>query len=190
MAAENPSDLNPYQSPNTAGSLATSGEPPNRSAARENVRRATLILAVAGAFNFFCFHLVGPSADFYANTVFGRVCMATNLLVFVSMLAFYWLAGLWLFDRSGLMFHWVFGGRARQQDWLTSMYDSLETLPRFALAGTAVWSLWLLLFYFTHAPAELTCILALCAGYLLAAGFYGILLYKWYLVRKEARWLP
>jgi len=177
--------INPYQSP-TETNEPVAEVLPDRAVALRRIHRAMLILAIPGALNFLCWHLLLAQSIMaaYPRGVYIETTFFSLLLLLAAWM-FLWKASLRLMEYAAVVVQFVFGRRISHEEWLSAMYRSLWTLGWAAPAGAVVWLIWLLLIYGLRVNFMVASVPLGIIGHLLGACVYLNIFYSWYRVRRR-----
>ncbi|MEM9574286.1 MAG: hypothetical protein AAF870_03540 [Pseudomonadota bacterium] len=170
---------NPYKSP--TATVDREQEP--RLIAEKRLRISIVILLTAGLFNvaFFCklsFGLPVFSMLFNIFINVGGTLIVGFLAWRFAMPAFELLTG-YLHDQLSR-------GSSRVQ-WFLALNSTLMTTIPFAIAGAALWCIWVYLFYVTGVGFyRISVPIGICA-HILAAGIYLPLVIRWWNIERDFR---
>ena len=170
---------NPYQSPNAI----TDHEQEPRLIAEKRLRMSIFILLIAGLFNvaFFCklsFGLPVLSMLFNIIVNVGGTLMA-GFVAWRFAMPFVELV-------TGYLHEKLSRGSDREQ-WLVALNSTLMTTIPFAIAGAALWCIWVYLFYVAGAGFyRISVPIGICA-HALAAGVYVQLAIRWWNIERNFR---
>jgi len=87
---------------------------------------------------------------------------------------------------TGFLHEQLSRGSSRMQ-WLVALNSTLMTIIPFAIAGAALWCIWVYLFYITGANFyRISVPIGICA-HVLAAGIYLQLVIRWWNIERNFR---
>lgn len=172
---------NPYQSPQ-AESVSLETQPPLRREALKSVRVATILLTLAGVFNFYCFCVHGrtlyigtPTPSMVDLTEFAAGCVGIGLIAVVC-----WFAFLPVLEFLSRMIHSIVARNTDPKQWDEALYASLKPAALLAIPGMILWFVWVIGFYFLGVNFFVISYAVGIPSHILAACLYVPLLFRWY----------
>ncbi|KAA5546222.1 hypothetical protein FYK55_04855 [Roseiconus nitratireducens] len=175
--------VNPYQ-PSSIDSADTEVGP-ERDRALASLRLAFLILLAPALMNYYAFDTYVVSAGGLPRSV-EMLSRAVNLSGFVIGGVLIWQYGLSFLERISHGIRAVFAGHCRIATWDGVLYQSLESSTVLAIAGAALWFVWVVGFYFVQIDFQTISWWVGVPAHLLAAMLYVPLLYRWYSLAKRS----
>ena len=181
-------DDNPF-SPPSALERRTESVSSTRSSARRSIQLSLLIFLIPTIYNFVCFdiertrsiaeinNIVTPMVSFFQIIGFIGIANAFIALCFLTLP---------LCEIATLCLNRWLGQRNNLDLWKTELYASMIALPKFAIPGAILWSLWVFLFYQFGMAFTTVSISVSVAAHLLAATFYIPLFVAWFKIERSS----
>lgn len=169
--------MNPYET--SSMDIVVDSDAIHRSIANRYLRGATVVLLIAGLYNYYYFDHEYISSAGYSLELkkLYRVC---NLAGILALILFVWFLGLAFLEFLVSLLRSVTASQSRRKTWAPSLYNGMRRFLYCSPFGAVLWMIWVYSIYELKLDFSMMSIVIGVPAHLLAAIVYVPIIYGLY----------